>query len=49
MSALSAGISVGVAAIGPGIGQGTAAAYALWKEFARQPDAEAKVRGVLLL
>ena len=49
MSALSAGLSVGVAAIGPGIGQGHAAAYASWKEFARQPDAESSIRGVLLL
>lgn len=33
---------------GPGIGQGNAAGYAPWKVFARQPDAEAKIRGVLL-
>jgi F-type H+-transporting ATPase subunit c len=38
--------SVGLAAIGPGIGQGTAAGYAV-EGIARQP--EAKIRGALLL
>ena len=36
MSALSAGIAVGLAAIGPGLGQGTAAGYAV-EGIARQP------------
>ena len=36
LSALSAGISVGFAAIGPGLGQGTAAGYAV-EGIARQP------------
>jgi len=45
---VSAGVSVGLAAIGPGIGQGNAAAYAV-EGIARQPEAEGKIRGVLLL
>jgi F-type H+-transporting ATPase subunit c len=40
--------SVGLAAIGPGIGQGTAAGYAV-EGIARQPEAEGKIRGALLL
>jgi len=48
LSALSAGISVGLAAIGPGLGQGTAAGYAV-EGIARQPEAEGKIRGILLL
>ncbi len=48
LSAVSAGVSVGLAAIGPGIGQGNAAAYAV-EGIARQPEAEGKIRGVLLL
>ena len=48
LSALSAGLSVGLAAIGPGMGQGNAAAYAV-EGIARQPEAEGKIRGVLLL
>ena len=47
-SAVAAGIAVGLAAIGPGIGQGQAAAYAT-EAIARQPDAEGKIRGLLLL
>ena len=39
MSALSAGIAVGLAAIGPGLGQGTAAGYAV-EGIARQPPKE---------
>ena len=45
---VAAGLSVGLAAIGPGIGQGQAAAYAA-EAIARQPDAEGKIRGLLLL
>jgi F-type H+-transporting ATPase subunit c len=47
-SVISAGLSVGLAAIGPGIGQGTAAGYAV-EGIARQPEAEGKIRGALLL
>ena len=47
-SVLSAGLSVGLAAIGPGIGQGTAAGQAL-EGIARQPEADGKIRGTLLL
>jgi ATP synthase F0 subunit c len=41
-------IAAGLAAIGPGIGQGTAAAQAV-EGIARQPEAEGKIRGTLLL
>ena len=37
-----------LAAIGPGTGQGTAAGYAV-EGIARQPEAEGKIRGALLL
>ena len=37
-----------IAAIGPGMGQGTAAGYAV-EGIARQPEAENKIRGTLLL
>lgn len=47
-SVIAAGIAIGIAAIGPGIGQGTAAGYAL-EGIARQPEAESKIRGILLL
>ena len=47
-SVLAAGLSVGLAAIGPGMGQGTAAGYAV-EGIARQPEAEGKIRGALLL
>jgi len=47
-SVLSAGLSVGLAALGPGIDQGTAAGQAL-EGIARQPEAEGKIRGTLLL
>ena len=45
---MSAGLAVELAAVGPGVGQGTAAAYAV-EGIARQPEAEQKIRGVLLL
>jgi len=45
---VAAGLAVGLAAIGPGIGQGTAAGKAL-EGIARQPEAEGKIRGTLLL
>ena len=45
---IAAGLAVGLATIGPGIGQGTAASKAL-EGIARQPEAEGKIRGTLLL
>jgi len=47
-SVIAAGLSIGLAAIGPGIGQGTASAQAV-EGLARQPEAEGKIRGTLLL
>jgi F-type H+-transporting ATPase subunit c len=47
-SVIAAGISIGLSAIGPGIGQGSAAAQAV-EGLARQPEAEGKIRGTLLL
>jgi ATP synthase F0 subunit c len=47
-SVIAAGLSIGLAAIGPGMGQGTAAGYAV-EGIARQPEAEGKIRGALLL
>jgi ATP synthase F0 subunit c len=47
-SVIAAGLAIGLAAIGPGIGQGTAAAQAV-EGLARQPEAEGKIRGTLLL
>lgn len=47
-SVVAAGLAVGLAAIGPGIGQGEAAGAAL-EGIARQPEAENKIRGTLLL
>ena len=43
-----AGMAYGLAAIGPGIGQGTASGGAV-EGIARQPEAEGKIRGTLLL
>src|SRR6478609_5967450 len=47
-SVLAAGLAVGLGAIGPGIGQGNAAGQAV-EGIARQPEAENKIRGTLLL
>lgn len=47
-SVIAAGIAVGLAAIGPGIGQGQAAGSAV-EGIARQPEVEDKIRGTLLL
>ena len=47
-SVLAAALAVGLAANGPGIGQGTAAGQAV-EGIARQPEAEGKIRGTLLL
>ena len=46
-SVVAAGLAVGLAAIGPG-GQGTASGGAV-EGIARQPEAEGKIRGTLLL
>jgi len=46
-SVVAAGLAVGLGSIGPGIGQGTAAGYAV--EGIAQPEAEGKIRGALLL
>ena len=47
-SVIAAGLAVGLAAIGSGVGQGVASGYAL-EGIARQPEAEGKIRGTLLL
>ena len=47
-SVVAAGLAVGLGSIGPGLGQGTAAGYAV-EGIARQPEAEGKIRGTLLL
>ncbi|PSB01254.1 ATP synthase F0 subunit C [Merismopedia glauca] len=47
-SVLGAGFAIGLAAIGSGIGQGTAAGEAV-AGIARQPEAEGKIRATLLL
>jgi len=47
-SVIAAGLAIGLAAIGPGIGQGSAAAQAV-EGLARQPEAEGRIRGTLLL
>ena len=47
-SVIAAALAVGLAAIGPGIGQGTAASKAV-EGIARQPEAEGQIRATLLL
>nr|QXO02687.1 ATP synthase CF0 subunit III [Chamaegastrodia inverta] len=47
-SVIAAGLAVGLASIGPGVGQGTAAGQAV-EGIARQPEVEGKIRGTLLL
>jgi len=47
-SVIAAGLAVGLASIGPGVGQGTAADQAV-EGIARQPEAKGKIRGTLLL
>jgi F-type H+-transporting ATPase subunit c len=47
-SVLAAALAIGLAAIGPGIGQGNASGSAV-EGIARQPEAEGKIRGTLLL
>uniref|UniRef100_A0A803N748 ATP synthase subunit alpha, mitochondrial n=1 Tax=Chenopodium quinoa TaxID=63459 RepID=A0A803N748_CHEQI len=43
-SVIAAGLAVGLASIGPGVGQGTFAGQAV-EGIARQPEAEGKIRG----
>ncbi|XP_076899500.1 uncharacterized protein LOC143553372 [Bidens hawaiensis] len=43
-SVIAAGLAVGLASIGPGVGQGTATGQAV-EGIARQPEAEGKIRG----
>ena len=45
---IDATLEIGFAGIGPGIGQGNAAGLAV-EGIARQPEAEGKIRGTLLL
>ena len=47
-SVLAAALAVGLAAIGPGIGQGSASGRAV-EGIARHPEAEGEIRGTLLL
>ena len=47
-SVIAAGLAVGLASIGPGVGQVTIAGQAV-EGIARQPEAEGKIRGTLLL
>ncbi|WP_448563981.1 ATP synthase F0 subunit C [Trichothermofontia sp.] len=47
-SVLAASLAIGLGTIGPGIGQGTAAGQAC-EGIARQPEAEGKIRGTLIL
>ena len=46
--AIAAGIAIGFAAIGPGIGQGIAASKAM-EGMARQPEAAGTIRTTLIL
>jgi len=47
-SLVAARRALGLASVGAGMGQGTAAGYAV-EGIARQPEAEGKIRGALLL
>jgi F-type H+-transporting ATPase subunit c len=47
-SVIVAGLSVGLASIGPGVGQGTAGGQVV-EGISRQPEAEGKIRSTLLL
>ncbi|KAL8472425.1 hypothetical protein ACS0TY_029580 [Phlomoides rotata] len=47
-SVIAAGLAVGLASIGPGVGQGAVAGQVV-EGIARQPEAEEKIRGTLLL
>ncbi|GMN49452.1 hypothetical protein TIFTF001_018618 [Ficus carica] len=45
-SVIAAGLAVGLASIGPGVGQGTAAGQAV-EGIVRQPEAEGKIRATV--
>jgi F-type H+-transporting ATPase subunit c len=47
-SVLAAALAIGLGSLGPGIGQGNTAAAAM-EGVARQPEAEDKIRGNLLV
>ena len=47
-SVIAAALAIGLSSIGPGLGQGNAAGQAV-EGIARQPEAEGKIRGTLLL
>jgi F-type H+-transporting ATPase subunit c len=47
-SIIVVGLSIGLASIGSSVGQGTAMGQAV-EGIARQPEAEGKIRGTLLL
>ena len=47
-SVIAAGLSIGLAAIGPGIGQGNAAGQAV-EGIARQPEASGKIQTAMLI
>ena len=47
-SVIAAGLAIGLGAIGPGVGQGTASNAAIGG-IAPQPEAEGKIRATLLL
>ncbi len=47
-SVLAAALAIGLASLGPGLGQGNAAASAM-EGVARQPEADEKIRGSLLI
>ncbi|AHB88692.1 MULTISPECIES: ATP synthase F0 subunit C [Thermosynechococcus] len=47
-SVLAAALAIGLASLGPGLAQGNASGQAL-EGIARQPEAEGKIRGTLLL
>nr|KAJ0198772.1 hypothetical protein LSAT_V11C600331060 [Lactuca sativa] len=47
-SIIVAGLAIGLASIGPGVGQGTVAGQAI-ESIARQPEAEGKIQALALL
>lgn len=47
-SVLAAGLSIGLSAVGPGIGQGAAAAQAL-AALSRQPSSEEQIQSMMLI
>jgi len=47
-SVIAAAVAIGISAIGSGLGQGIAAGQAV-EGIARQPEADGKIRGTLLL